>query len=128
MRGSDTSRRGWVILLGLCALGVWSGGDISAGGNAEVGEKVYNAQNCKECHGDTGKGDGFIIPMLKVKVQMHDWTDKAVMARFTDDYLAEITAKGGEALGKSPAMLAYGEKLSEQQIKDIVAYIRSLAR
>lgn len=128
MKEHEARKRGWIILLGLCALVAWSGGEIRAEGNARAGEKAYNAQNCKECHGDTGKGDGFIIPMLKVRVEMHDWTDKAIMAVFTDDYLAEITAKGGEALGKSPAMLAYGDKLSEQQIKDIVAYIRSLAR
>jgi mono/diheme cytochrome c family protein len=116
-----------VAILGVCVLLSQRGGDAQAQGNAETGAKLYQGQNCKECHGDKGKGDGFIIPMLKVKVEMHDWTDKATMAGFTDEYLIEITAKGGEAVGKSPAMLSYADKLNAQQIKDIVAYIRSLA-
>jgi len=66
--------------------------------------------------------------MLKVKPEIRDWTDKAVMSPMTNEYLAEIIAKGGEALGKSDAMLSYGHKLNDQQIKDLVAYIRSLAR
>ncbi len=100
----------------------------TAQGNAEAGATVYKEQNCAECHGDTGKGDGYILPMLKVKVPMHDWTDKAALAGMTDEYFAEIIVKGGEPLGKSEVMLKYGDKLNEQQVQDLVAFMRSLAR
>ena len=101
---------------------------VMAQGNAEAGAKVYKEQNCRECHGETGKGDGYILPMLKVEVQIQDWTDKSVMSTMTDEYLAEIIVKGGEALGKSDIMLSYADKLNEQQVKDLVAFIRSLAQ
>jgi mono/diheme cytochrome c family protein len=114
-------------VLGPFVLLFLAAGQTAARGDAEAGAEVYKEQNCRECHGDAGKGDGYILSMLKVKVQMRDWTDKAAMAGLTDEYLAEITAKGGEALGKSEDMLKYADKLNEQQIKDLVAFIRSLA-
>jgi mono/diheme cytochrome c family protein len=116
-------------VLGLFVVFALAASQAAAQGNREAGAELYkNVLNCKECHGDGGKGDGFVLPLLKVKVQMHDWTDKAVMSPLTDDYLAEIIIKGGEALGKSEVMLKYADQLTDQQVKDLVAFIRSLAR
>jgi mono/diheme cytochrome c family protein len=115
------------LVLGLLVLFSLAASQAAAQGNSEAGIALYKTQNCMECHGDEGKGDGFVLPMLKVKVQMNDWTDKAAMSKLTDEYLAEITVKGGEALGKSEVMLKY-DKFTEQQLKDLVAFIRSLAR
>jgi mono/diheme cytochrome c family protein len=115
------------VVLGLLVLFSLAARQAAAQGNGEAGAAFYKTQNCMECHGDGGKGDGFVLPMLKVKVQMHDWTDKAVMSQMTDEYLAEIIVKGGEPLGKSEVMLKY-DKFTEQQAKDLVAFIRSLAR
>jgi len=115
------------LVLGLLVLFSLAASQTAAQDNAEAGAAVYKTQNCMECHGDEGKGDGFILPMLKVKVQMRDWTDKAAMSGLTDEYLAEIIVKGGEPLGKSDVMLKY-DTFNEQQLKDLVAFIRSLAR
>jgi cytochrome c553 len=38
-----------------------------------------------------------------------------------------LLKEGGPALGKSPLMGAWGKNLSEQQIRDLVAFLRSLA-
>lgn len=117
---------GYPVVLGMGLL--CSANQVAAEGNAEAGATVYKAQNCAECHGEKGKGDGYILPMLKVKVPMLDWTDQAALAGMTDEYLAEIIVKGGEPLGKSEVMLKYGDKLNEQQVQDLVAFIRSLTR
>jgi mono/diheme cytochrome c family protein len=117
---------GYTVVLSIGML--FFGNQATAQGNAEAGATVYKEQNCAECHGEKGKGDGYILPMLKVKVPMHDWTDKAALAGMTDEYLAEIIVKGGEPLGKSEVMLKYGDKLQEQQVQELVAFIRSLAR
>jgi mono/diheme cytochrome c family protein len=119
----------YTAVLGVFSVFFLAEHQAAAQGNVEAGAKQYKeVQNCKECHGDGGKGDGFILPLLKVKVEMHSWTDKAFMSALPDEYLAEIITKGGEALGKSAAMLEYSDKLNEQQVKDLVAFIRSLAR
>lgn len=128
MRVLTTRSRGRAVVLISLALLSLTGSQAAAQGNREAGAALYKTQNCPECHGDNGKGDGFILPMLKVKIQMHDWTDKAAMSQLTDEYLAEITVKGGEPLGKSDVMLNYTDKFTEPQLKDLVAFIRSLAR
>lgn len=128
MRVLTTRNRGRAVVLISLTLLSLTGSQAAAQGNGEAGAALYKQHNCPECHGDNGKGDGFILPMLTVKVPMRDWTAKAAMAELTDEYLAEIIVKGGEPLGKSDVMLKYNDKFSEQQLKDLVAFIRSLAR
>jgi len=62
---------------------------------------------------------------LPVKPTNH--TDPAAMGAHTDEYLFNIIAQGGMAVGRSPFMPAWDEQLSEQQITTLVAYIRSLS-
>lgn len=96
-----------------------------AGGDAANGKALY-AKKCLNCHGATGKGDGPALAALKVKPK--DLSDKAYMAGLKDQYLADIVSKGGKALGKSPIMPAMNGKLSDGEIRDIVAFLRTLAR
>jgi zinc ribbon protein len=48
------------------------------------------------------------------------------MGMRTDQQLFDVISKGGAATGLSAAMTAFGNQLSEQQIWDTVAYIRTL--
>jgi len=92
-----------------------------------AGGKLFKEHGCPQCHGFGGKGDGYLLGMLKEPVKMHDWTSAATMRAFDDAYLFEITKKGGEALGKSKVMLKYGHKLDDAQIRSIVVFARSLS-
>ena len=92
--------------------------------NAAEGKKLY-ASYCATCHGDNGKGDGVAARSLPVKPQDH--TNSAVMSQITDQALADVILKGGGAVGKSAFMPAWGSSLNERQIRDIIAYIRTLA-
>lgn len=80
---------------------------------------------CVSCHGEKGKGDGVAAGSLPVKPKDH--TNGAVMNQMTDQFLADVISKGGGAIGKSSFMPAWGASVNEKQIRDIVAYIRSLA-
>lgn len=91
------------------------------------GRKLFKDEGCPQCHGFGGKGDGYLLGMLKEPVHMRDWTDPAAMRDLDDAYLFDITKQGGEALGKSKVMLKYSHKLSDEQIRSIVVFIRSLA-
>lgn len=92
-----------------------------------AGRKLFKDEGCPQCHGFGGKGDGYLLGMLKEPVKMHDWTDAATMRTFDDAYLFDITKRGGEALGKNKVMLKYAHKLDDEQIRTIVVFIRSLA-
>jgi mono/diheme cytochrome c family protein len=94
-------------------------------GNAAKGKEFY-AKSCSTCHGPAGKGDGAAAAALNPKPK--DLTDKAYVSKLDDTYLTNIIGKGGAAVGKSPLMPPFSSQLKEQDIKDVIAYIRSLAK
>lgn len=69
------------------------------------------------CHGADGKGD---TPVGK-KMGIHDF-GSAEVQKGSDDDLIVIVTKGKNK------MPAYENKLSAAQIKEIVAYVRHLAK
>lgn len=93
-------------------------------GDPKAGKAKYDA-NCIGCHGATGKGDGAAAAALNPKPQDH--TNGKVMNALTDKYLFDIIKQGGKAMQKAPIMPAANKKLTDQDISDMVAYIRSLA-
>lgn len=111
------------------AAALWLAGSSSGAANDRLaeGKKLFKDEGCPQCHGFGGKGDGYLLGMLKEPVQMHDWTDAATMQAYDDAYLFEITKRGGEALGKSKVMLKYGHKMSDDQIRAVITFIRSVA-
>jgi mono/diheme cytochrome c family protein len=49
------------------------------------------------------------------------------MNALSDDYLFEVIVKGGAAVGKSPLMAPWGGTLSDDGVRDVIAFIRTLA-
>lgn len=49
------------------------------------------------------------------------------MNQLSDKFLLDIISKGGSAVGKSAMMPGWGGQLKENQLRDIVAYVRSIA-
>jgi len=77
---------------------------------------LYKAK-CAACHGADGKGD---TPMAK-NLGVRDFASPEVQKE-TDGELFAITRKGKNK------MPAYGNSLKDAQIKDLVAYVRELAK
>ena len=77
---------------------------------------TYKAK-CVTCHGADGKGDTPAGKSTKVR----SFADPEVVKASDDDF-AGIIEKGK---GKMPG---YGKSLKPDEIKDMVAYIRSLAK
>ena len=88
--------------------------------------KVKYQQFCGACHGLGGKGDGPGAASLKPKPRDH--TDGKYMKTLSDDQLFKITKMGGPSVGKSPLMPPWGGALSDQDIKNVIAFIRTLAK
>ncbi|HSB09380.1 MAG TPA: cytochrome c [Blastocatellia bacterium] len=97
----------------------------ASSGDAKAGLEVHK-KNCLRCHGERGKGDGPAAKLLKTKPT--DWSDKAKMSALSDQDLFKVITKGGEAAGKSKLMPAFGGKLSDQDVHNVIAFIRSLAK
>ncbi len=96
-----------------------------AQGNPAKGKDLYT-KHCAGCHGPTGKGDGPAAAALTPKPT--DFTNRAYMTGLKDQYLFDLVQKGGAALGKSPLLPPFGSKLKDGEIRDVIAYIKTLAK
>jgi mono/diheme cytochrome c family protein len=81
---------------------------------------------CSVCHGIDGKGDGPSARGLEPKPA--DFTDCKAMAKDADDVLFKIIKAGGQSVGRSTVMPAWGDSLSDQQIGELVRFIRALCK
>ncbi len=84
----------------------------SASAAAQDAASTYKAK-CAMCHGADGKGG---------KMGTKDFAAPDIQG-MTDAQLTEIITKG-----KPPKMPAYGDKLKDSDIKDLVAYIRTFKK
>ncbi len=91
--------------------------------DVDQGKKLYG-QFCASCHGQSGKGDGPAAAALNPKPRDH--TDKEYMSKLSDEDMFKVIKNGGASVGKSPLMPPWGASLKDDQIKDVVAYIRTL--
>ena len=94
-------------------------------GDAKAGKAKYDSL-CGGCHGSSGKGDGAAAAALNPKPQDH--TSGKHMNSLTDKYLFDIIKGGGVGVKKSPLMPAWGNTLKDEDIWNLIAYIRSLAK
>ena len=93
----------------------------AAAEGAPNGRELFDRM-CAGCHGYRGDGGeghrgGFSphVPTL---------ADKPYMASVTDEYLVLVIKKGGAAVGKMATMPAWEKRLSDEEIRSIVAHIR----
>ena len=83
-------------------------------------------QRCALCHGETGNGRGKLAASLNPKPV--DFTTPGMLAKRSDWELYVVVRDGGPAIGLSPKMLPWGKVMTDQQIRDAAAYVRSLAK
>jgi mono/diheme cytochrome c family protein len=81
-------------------------------------------KNCVACHGAGGKGDGPAGKMLKPPPE--DFA--AALKGKSDADITKIIKEGGKAVGKAATMPAYSAKMSDDQIKGVVDYIKGLGK
>jgi mono/diheme cytochrome c family protein len=93
--------------------------------DATNGGKLY-ATYCASCHGIGGAGDGIAAAGLDPRPARHD--DGAYMNALSNEHLVAVIKLGGPAVGKSQYMAPWGGSLDDQQIRDVVAFTRSLAK
>ncbi|MEW5755671.1 MAG: c-type cytochrome [Pseudomonadota bacterium] len=83
------------------------------------GEVVFKT-NCILCHGIKGNGQGRASVLYDPRPSDLTRSDK------NDEYKKMIITLGGEAMGRSAVMPPWGLQISEQEIEDVVAYVKTL--
>jgi mono/diheme cytochrome c family protein len=84
------------------------------------GGKLYKT-NCLQCHGDMGLGNGDLAYALKPSPALLAYMVQQPVA--VDQYLLWSIAEGGKQFGT--AMPAFKNRLSHEEIFEIVAYLRA---
>ena len=79
--------------------------------------------NCVQCHGKDGKADTKMGKQLNAK----DLTDAKVQAAFSDAKATASIKNGVKENGKT-TMTAFGGKLTDDEVKALVAYVRTLKK
>ena len=80
-------------------------------------------KNCLKCHGEDGKGKTKMGEKLGIK----DYSDAKVQAELKDEAMAKAIKEGVKD-GEKTRMKAFGEDLSADDIKALVAYFRTLKK
>jgi mono/diheme cytochrome c family protein len=83
--------------------------------------KTAYTENCVQCHGQTGKGDGPMAGMLKEPPA--NLSDGAIVGPLTDGEMFWVMTKG-----KPPAMPVFESKLSNQERWSLVHFLRNLSK
>ena len=85
---------------------------------------ALHLQHCAQCHGVDGKSE---VTAMQMEPPPGDQSDAVYMKTLTDAYIYLAICKGGIGVGKNFVMPAWGDLLSDQDIKDLVAHIRTLS-
>ena len=91
---------------------------------AEEGKKLF-ANHCVTCHGPNADGDSPTGKALTPPAS--NLTDAKLQDAVKDDYLYWHIAEGGKALGYN-GMTPFKDTLKEDQIWQVIAYIRSIKK
>jgi mono/diheme cytochrome c family protein len=89
----------------------------AASGDSTKGKLIYET-NCLVCHGERGKGDGVIGAALRPPPT--DLTGPGARAKSDKDLRTIIQEGRG-------VMPAWKTRIKEQEIQDLLVYIRSLS-
>jgi len=89
------------------------------------GKRIFYEQ-CVWCHADsTPAGPSNRSNLNPMPALMNDGS---ALNGESNDYLRNVIMFGGQAISKSAMMPPYGQLLTQQEIQDVVAYTRVIAR
>ena len=121
-------RRAFLTLVAAIAgVGLFAGGlawlltDPKPPPGAPYGVRLYY-RSCVECHGRDGRGSWRAALFL---LRPGNLASPRVAAE-SDRYLFDIIKHGGSPIGR-PGMPAFGYHLSDDDIRELVKYIRTLS-
>jgi mono/diheme cytochrome c family protein len=81
-------------------------------------------KNCASCHGKEGKGD----TKAGKKADVKDLTDSKYQASFTDEQMFKQIKEGLKDKNGKEKMKAFGDKISDEEIKALITFVRGLKK
>lgn len=90
---------------------------------ATPAQRIYLSQ-CATCHGANGRGSWRATLFL---MRPGNLADPRATGTFSDEYLFALIKHGGATIGK-PGMPAFGFHLSDEEIREVIRYVRALPK
>lgn len=116
-----------LFLAALLGLGAVIAAPQAARADAPLEHAKHNYDTyCVQCHGVNRNGKG--INSRDMSVQPRDHTDAKGMADIPNDEIFRAIKEGGLAVNKSVLMPAWGDVLSDDEVKEMVAYLRQVCK
>lgn len=109
----------FALLVPLLAYAGEAANDVEGARSVHRGGLVF-LHYCVNCHGITADGNGRAAKLYDPRPANLVKTDK------NDAYKELIIRRGGAALGRSNFMPPWGEELTNEQIKDVLAFLHSI--
>ena len=121
---SHSAMVGWVIVMEPTEYSRWLSGGVASKSMADVGAQLYARYGCDTCH-STGKGPSFaglygsLVKLTNSQTAIAD-----------DTYIRKsiLNPSSRRAAGYAPVMPTFQGQLGEEQILQLTAYIKSLAK
>ena len=118
-----------VLVFGLIGLG--SGCSSGGGGNfVGIGKKLFSYY-CADCHGNSGKGNGYNAEFLDTEPKdLTDSVEKEMVELTNEQIFASVSRDLKDQSDDAPAIVSqmptFKYTLSEAEIWSIIAYVRTL--
>lgn len=95
----------------------------AAAANEQYAKAARNYDTyCAQCHGINRNGRG--INSRDMSVQPRDHTDAKGMGDIPENEILKVIKEGGLAVNKSVLMPAWGNVMSDAEIREMAAYLR----
>ena len=91
--------------------------------DANNGERIFKG-GCHACHGDDGKGTPQTIAGFEQPATFPDFTKCDQTTPEPDSAWKDVIVHGGPSRAFSQIMPAFGDLLTDEQINDVIAYMR----
>ncbi len=91
----------------------------------KASEHIYDTY-CAQCHGVNRNGKG--VNTVGLSVQPRDHSDTRGMSSIPIEEMTKAIREGGVSVNKSALMPPWNSVLSDEQITNMVAYLRKVCR
>ena len=117
---------GWVTAMEPADYQAWLSGGSSGGSMADAGSKLFQDLSCATCHLDNGQGRG---PVLKGAYGHQVLLANGQTVTADDAYIREsiVNPQAKVVAGFQPIMPTFQGIVTEEQILQLIAYVKSLS-
>lgn len=112
------------VLFGILSLTLMASAVRAAEGDLAEKTVANWTKECQSCHGKDGKGR----TKAGRKAGVKDFTDLEYQKKLTDEQMFKQIKMGMKDEDGKEKMKAYGDKLKDEEIKALVAYVRKFAK